>query len=79
MESTRMAMKLVKRNLELATKIWGHLSETTSETLTGLTTKYALGVSAGDLILLDRKWYVTHSGLLRLARRNRARASILSR
>src|SRR5439155_10672714 len=29
-----------------------------------------LSVLSGDLILLDRKWYVTHAGLLRVARRN---------
>jgi hypothetical protein len=28
-------------------------------------------VAAGDLTLLDGKWYVTHAGLMRLARRNR--------
>jgi hypothetical protein len=71
MESTRKPMRLVERNLELATKVWGTLPEATSERLTGLTKKYALVVSAGDLILLDRRWYVTHSGLLGLARRKR--------
>jgi hypothetical protein len=71
MDSTRQPTRLVKRNLELAAKFWGNLSDTTSETLTGLTKRYALVVSAGDLILLDGKWYVTHSGLLGVARRNR--------
>src|SRR6266852_2598954 len=71
MESTRKPMMLVERNLELATRAWGNLPETTSETLTGLTKRYAIVVSAGDLILLDGKWYVTHSGLLGLARRKR--------
>ena len=71
MESTRKPMRLVERNLELATRAWGNLPETTSETLTALTKRYALVISAGDLILLDGKWYVTHSGLLGLARRKR--------
>lgn len=31
-------------------------------------TKYKLSVESGDLIQLDGQWYVTHSGLLRLAR-----------
>jgi hypothetical protein len=69
MDSTRQPTRLVKRNLELAAKFWGNLSDTTSETLTGLTKRYALVVSAGDLILLDGKWYVTHSGLLGVGRR----------
>ena len=69
MDSTRQPTRLVKRNLELAAKFWGNLSDTTSETLTSLTQRYALVVSAGDLILLDGKWYVTHSGLLGVGRR----------
>jgi hypothetical protein len=69
MDSANNPRRLVKRNLELATKFWGTLSDTTSETLSGLTKRYGLVVSAGDLMLLDGKWYVTHSGLLSVARR----------
>jgi hypothetical protein len=69
MKVTSKPTRLVERNLELATKAWGNLSETTSETLTSLTKRYALVVSAGDLILLNGKWYVTHS--VGLARRKR--------
>src|SRR5438552_845061 len=35
-----------------------------------LTEKYSLRISSGDLVLLDGKWYVTHSGLLRIAHRS---------
>jgi hypothetical protein len=69
MDSTRQPERLVKRNLELATKFWGSLCDMSTEMLTGLTKRYALVVSAGDLILLDGKWYVTHSGLLSVGRR----------
>jgi hypothetical protein len=31
---------------------------------------YRLSVESGDLLWLDGHWYVTHSGLIRLARRN---------
>jgi hypothetical protein len=31
--------------------------------------RYGFSVQAGDLLCLDGNWYVTHSGLLRLARR----------
>jgi hypothetical protein len=34
-----------------------------------LTTNYLLCVASGDLILLEGRWYVTHTGMLRLARR----------
>jgi len=36
-----------------------------------LTSTHRLSVAAGDIILLNGGWYVTHSGLLRLARRSR--------
>jgi hypothetical protein len=62
---------LLKRNIELARNFWGTLSDTTLEMLSGLTQRYGLLVSAGDLILLDGRWYVTHSGLLGVARRKR--------
>jgi hypothetical protein len=35
-----------------------------------LAKRYRLSVEAGDLLWLDGHWYVTHSGLIRLARRN---------
>jgi hypothetical protein len=36
-----------------------------------MTEDLQLSVAVGDLMLLDKKWYVTHAGLLRVARRNR--------
>jgi hypothetical protein len=35
-----------------------------------LSRRYRLSVESGDLLWLDGHWYVTHSGLIRLARRN---------
>jgi hypothetical protein len=37
--------------------------------LASLIKEHQLSVSHGDLLLLNRRWYVTHAGLLRLARR----------
>jgi hypothetical protein len=39
--------------------------------LKDLTAEHRLSVQSGDLLLLDGRWYVTHTGLLRLARRSR--------
>src|SRR5215813_14539110 len=36
-----------------------------------LTKRHCLSVAAGDLQFLDGRWYVTHSGLLRIAQRRR--------
>ena len=36
-----------------------------------LTVEHSLSVASGDIMWLNGHWYVTHTGLLRLARRNR--------
>jgi hypothetical protein len=36
-----------------------------------LSARYSFSVSAGDLLILNGRWYVTHAGLLRIAQRNR--------
>ncbi len=58
------------QNVRSARRRWGVSSEQVS-LLKALTEEFQLSVALGDLSLLDGKWYVTHSGLLRLARRNR--------
>ena len=52
--------------------LWpGRLDAAQKEQLTALVEQHEFSVAAGDLTLINRKWYVTHSGLLRLARKNR--------
>ncbi len=58
-------------NRRIARQRWGQISPTVLSSLKELTTEYLLSVASGDLLLLDGRWYVTHSGLLGLARRNR--------
>ena len=58
------------QNIRSARRRWGVSSEQVN-LLKALTQEFQLSVALGDLSLLDGKWYVTHSGLLRLARRNR--------
>jgi hypothetical protein len=58
------------RDIRCARRKW-LLSPEQIAALKELITNFRLLVTLGDLILLDRKWYVTHSGLLRLATRNR--------
>lgn len=62
---------ILKQNRRNARRLWGSISPTAIQALTQLTEKYSLSVCAGDLLLLEGWWYVTHSGLLALARRNR--------
>jgi len=72
-QQMRKPSTLVRKDVELAEKLWGHLPEIALEMLKELTEKHRLHISSGDLVLVDRKWYVTHSGLLSLARRHRCR------
>jgi hypothetical protein len=58
-------------NRKVARQLWPRLSRATSYALRQLTFEYQLSVAQGDLILLDGRWYVSHTGLLGLARRNR--------
>jgi hypothetical protein len=60
-----------RANARRARSIWGQLPSTALEALRQLTNRLALSVAAGDLQLLDDRWYVTHSGLLHIAQRRR--------
>ena len=66
MKRTSTAFQLNKR---MAEQRWGKLSEPLVTSLRPLTTCYGLSVGRGDLIRLEGHWYVTHSGLLRVADR----------
>ncbi len=60
-------------NALLARQLWGEPSRFALRSLRELTDRYSLSVAAGDLQLLDGRWYVTHSGLLQLASRRGCR------
>ena len=63
---------LRSRNCKLAKKVWGDLfNSQRAQLLRELTDAFGLSVAIGDLCLLNGGWYVTHSGLIRLARRRR--------
>jgi hypothetical protein len=58
-------------NRRRARSIWGQLPKTALDTLRQLTQRLAISVAAGELQLLDGRWYITHTGLLRIAHRRR--------
>jgi hypothetical protein len=64
-----MQLKRVKINVDAARTLWGDLSPIAVRSLEDLIRRYWLSIAAGDLLYLDGKWYVTHSGLLGIARR----------
>jgi hypothetical protein len=63
--------RLIRSNRAIAQEQWGDLSQAALSSLAQLTANHLLSVPAGDVLLLEGRWYVTHSGLLRIARRAR--------
>jgi hypothetical protein len=67
----RNGSAMFKSNRRLAKRLWNSISPLASSALKTLTTEHQLSVASGDLLLLDGRWYVTHTGLLGIARRKR--------
>ncbi len=67
--ASRTADALILENLSAA-KLLG-ASRDSQRQLRKFTKRWRVSVVAGDAILLDGKWYVTHAGLLRLAAHRR--------
>src|ERR1022692_5267163 len=63
--------ELAGKNLKLARQMWGDLKPRSLQNLESYTTEFGFSIVAGDLLYLDKGWYVTHTGLIRLARRRR--------
>jgi hypothetical protein len=58
-------------NAKHARAMWGAIPRIALDNLAELTEAHGLSVAAGDLQFLDGRWYVTHSGLLRIAQGRR--------
>jgi hypothetical protein len=66
-----IAAALLRSNARCARSVWGSLSRQSLTRLAELTKTHRLSVNAGHLQLLNGRWYITHSGLLSVAQRNR--------
>ena len=65
-------MALLRENSRLAKKKWPlQIGALHLRALKALTDRHKFSISSGDLILLENHWYVTHTGLISLARRSR--------
>jgi hypothetical protein len=60
---------LAAMNVAIARMKWGRADSSARRALRAYSEEFGFSVALGDLLPLDRVWYVTHSGLLRLARR----------
>jgi hypothetical protein len=69
----KISNTLALANLKVAKILFGCIPKIAIQHLKQLTKTYALSISAGDLQRINGNWYVTHSGLLRLAQRRRCR------
>ena len=67
-----MDNQLLHANLKFARSRWkSDLNQSAIQLLKGLTVRHQFSIAEGDLIWLERGWYATHTGLIRLASRNR--------
>ena len=63
---------LIRSNLRAARLRWGcDLNPVTRSSLRDYSVRHHLSISSGDLILLDGKWYITHAGLMHIAKKSR--------
>jgi hypothetical protein len=67
----KQTAELLRRNQSIVRNQIGRLGRESLATLRSLTQQYRFALGLGDILLLDRKWYVTHTGLIRLANRRR--------
>src|ERR1035437_3998766 len=64
--------KLLRENVRLA-KGTAPFSRRAIDLLTSITRDFGFSFKAGELQIINGNWYVTHTGLLRLARRKKCR------
>jgi hypothetical protein len=61
----------IQTSIRVARKTWANLSREACMALAEITKQNNFSVAVGDLLHLNNHWYVTHTGLIRLARRKR--------
>src|SRR5205085_7348036 len=63
--------KLIRQNVRTVKHLYPHVTGSQLLVLRELSSTLRLSVLSGDLLMLDGRWYVTHSGLLRVAQNRR--------
>jgi len=66
--------KLIRENLRAVKEFCPHVTNSQLHALQQLSRSLRLSVRNGELLMLDGRWYVTHSGLLRVAQRRRCQS-----
>ena len=65
----RKKTSVLRHEIVIARRTWGRISQVALDSLTQLVERFGISVSSGDVQLLDGRWYITHSGLLRISQR----------
>jgi hypothetical protein len=73
---SRKRQKLLN-SLLLCHNCYPNINRERIRALKDLTRQFSFSSSSGDVILLENRWYVTHTGLLRLARRKSCRGILV--
>jgi len=63
--------KFYRSNARQAQRIWGNLPRSALQKPRLLAEAHTLNLSFGELQYIDDRWYITHAGLLGIAKRNR--------
>ncbi len=66
-------LRLIRLNTSLVKKLYPNISRARIQALKELTRQFSFSFASGDVIQLENGWFVTHTGLVRLARRKRCR------
>jgi hypothetical protein len=66
-------LQLIRHNTSLVKKLYPNINRARIQALTELTKQFSFSFASGDVIQLENGWFVTHTGLVRLARRKRCR------
>ena len=66
-------LQLIRHNTSLVKKLYPNISQARIQALKELTKQFSFSFASGDVIQLENGWFVTHTGLVRLARRKRCR------
>src|SRR6266702_4322503 len=69
--SIRPKAKLIRENLRAVKELYPSVTSSQTIVLRELGRTFGLSLRNGDLLMLNSRWYVTHSGLIRVAQRRR--------
>ncbi len=64
-------LRLIRTEMNIARRTWGEVGAAKLAELRTLVRRNHVSVALGDVCYIENRWYITHSGLLRLAHRKR--------